>query len=102
MKQIRPLCGVLTQEGGEKAVLSLFFRATPGAYGSSRLRVKWELQLPAYTTAMAIPDLSHVCDLHHSSPQRQIFNPLNNARDRTYILSEKAVFSKKGREEGTE
>ena len=29
--------------------------------------VELELQLPAYTTATAVPDLSHVCDLHHSS-----------------------------------
>ena len=29
--------------------------------------VELELQLPAYTTAIALWDLSHVCDLHHSS-----------------------------------
>ena len=43
--------------------------------------VKLELQLPAYTTATAMPDTSHVCDLHHSSWQRWILNPLTNARD---------------------
>ena len=32
-----------------------------------RLGVKLELQLPAYTTATATQDLSHVFDLHHSS-----------------------------------
>ena len=32
-----------------------------------RLGVKLELQLPAYTTATAISDLSRVCDLRHSS-----------------------------------
>ena len=26
-----------------------------------------EQELPAYTTAMATPDLSHLCNLHHSS-----------------------------------
>ena len=31
-----------------------------------RLGVKLELRLPAYTTATATWDLSHVCDLHHS------------------------------------
>ena len=31
-------------------------------------------------------DLSHVCDLHHSSRQRQILNPLSEARDQTRIL----------------
>ena len=34
-----------------------------------RVGVKSELQLPAYTTATETPDLSHVCDLHHSSSQ---------------------------------
>ena len=32
-----------------------------------RLGVECELQLPAYTTATAIPDPSRVCDIHHSS-----------------------------------
>ena len=32
-----------------------------------RLQVKSELQVPAYTTATAMWDLSHICDLHHSS-----------------------------------
>ena len=31
-----------------------------------RLGVELELQLQAYTTAMATPDPSHICDLHHS------------------------------------
>ena len=38
----------------------------------TRLGVEFELQLPAYTTATATPDLSQVCDLHCSSWQRQI------------------------------
>ena len=37
----------------------------------------------AYTTATATPDPSLVFDLHHSSRQCQIFNPLSKARDRT-------------------
>jgi len=53
-----------------------------------RLGVQWELQLPAYTTATATAtsDLRCVCDLHHSSWQRQILNPLSEARDRTRNL----------------
>ena len=51
-----------------------------------RLGVKSELQLLAYTTATAIWDLSHVCDLHHSSQQCQIHNPLSEARDLTQNL----------------
>ena len=31
-------------------------------------------------------DPSHVCNLHHSSYQCQILNPLNEARDQTFIL----------------
>ena len=46
--------------------------------------VELELQLLAYTTAMQ--DLSHVCDLHHSSRQHWILKPLNEARNRTCIL----------------
>jgi len=44
-----------------------------------RLGVKSELQLQAYATEM--PDLSHVCDLHHSSWQHWILNPLGWAGD---------------------
>ena len=50
------------------------------------LGVKLELQLPAYTTATAMWDLSRVFDLHHSSWQRWILNPLSEARDRTHNL----------------
>ena len=35
-----------------------------------RLGFKLELQLLTFTSAMATPDLSCVCDLHHSSQQR--------------------------------
>ena len=51
-----------------------------------RLGVKSELQLSAYTTSTATPDLSHVCDLHHSSRQLWLLNPLSEARDRTHIV----------------
>ena len=51
-----------------------------------RLGVKSKLQLLAYTRATATWDPSHVCSLHHSSRQRQILNPLREARDQTYNL----------------
>ena len=51
-----------------------------------RLEVELELQLPAYTTATATRDLSHICDLHHSSGQPWIFNPLSGAGDQTRVL----------------
>ena len=44
-----------------------------------RLEVKLELWLLAY--AIATWDQSHVYDLHHSSRQCQIPNPLREARD---------------------
>ena len=52
----------------------------------SRLGVESELQLLACTTATATLDTSCVCDLHHSSQQCQILNPLSKARDRTHNL----------------
>ena len=51
-----------------------------------RLGVESELQLPAYTTATATPDPSHVCDLHPNSQQCRILNPLSKARNRTHNL----------------
>jgi len=48
-----------------------------------RLGVQLELQLQAYTTATAMPDPSRVCDLHHSSQQHWILNPLREVRDQT-------------------
>ena len=50
-----------------------------------RLGVELELQLPAYITATATPDLSCICDLHLSLRQHRILNPLNKARDWTPI-----------------
>ena len=51
-----------------------------------RLGVIVELWLPAYARATAMPDPSHTCDLHHSSEQHRILNPLNEAGDRTCNL----------------
>ena len=55
-----------------------------------RLRVKSELQLPAYTTApgstIATWDPSRICDLHHSLRQHWILKPLSKARDRIHVL----------------
>ena len=59
-----------------------------------KLGVISELQLLAYTTAtampdpslVAMPDPSLICDVHHSSRQHWIPDPLIEARDRTCIL----------------
>ena len=50
------------------------------------LGVKSELQPLVYTKATAMPDLSHIFDLHHSLWQCRILNPLSEARDRTRNL----------------
>ena len=47
--------------------------------------VELELQLSAFTTATATRDLSRICNLHHSSWQSQILDPLSEARDQTHI-----------------
>jgi len=51
-----------------------------------RLGDELELQLPVYTTATATWDPRHICDPHHSSQQHQILNPLNEAKDQTWVL----------------
>ena len=51
-----------------------------------RLGVELELLRLAYSRATATWDLSRICNLHHSSWQRRIFNPLSKARDRTLNL----------------
>ena len=48
-----------------------------------RLGLKSELQLLTYTTATAMPDPNHFCDLSLSSKQRCILNPLSKARDQS-------------------
>ena len=65
-------------------IRSLFF-FSPGQHlrhvEVPRLGVKQELQLPAYTTAIATENLSCFCKLHDSSWQCLIPNPLSEARD---------------------
>ena len=51
-----------------------------------RQGVESELWLLAHATATAMPGPSHVCDLHQSSQQHWILNPLIEARDRTCNL----------------
>ena len=63
--------------GGVLPFFFLRFRAIPKAYG--------DCQASGLIGATAMQDLSRICDLHHSSQQRQIPNPLSEARDRTCI-----------------
>ena len=59
-----------------------------------RLGVEPESRLWAYTTATAVLDLSCICALCHSSPQRWIFNPMSEARDWTPMLTDAVLGSK--------
>ena len=44
------------------------------------LGVQLESQLPAYAMATATRDPNRICNLHHSSWQHRILNPLSKAR----------------------
>ena len=57
-------------------VFLLFLGPLPRHMEVPRLGVESELQPPAYTRATATRDPSRVCNLHHSSRQRRILNPL--------------------------
>ena len=54
-------------------------------------RLGTESELEAYATATAIPDLSHVCDLHHSSIAMLDLNPPSEARNQTCILTDTII-----------
>ena len=60
-------------------------RAIPMAYGSSQIRGPIGATATA-ATAIAMPDLRHVCDLHCRSWQHWILNPLIEARDGIHVL----------------
>ena len=61
--------------------------AAPAAYGGSQARGRIrDVDTQAYARATATRDPSHVCDLHHSSQQRRMVNPLSKGRDRTRNL----------------
>ena len=68
------------------SVFSFFFPA-PAACRSSWARDQTRATATNLChTATVTPDQSHVCDLHHSSRQYQILNPLSEARDRPHVL----------------
>ena len=52
----------------------------------SRLGGRIRAAAATYTTATVTPDQSCICDLHHSSRQRQILNPLSETEDQIHIL----------------
>ena len=78
----RPFCVFICTFSGFGFGVFLLFRATPWHMEGNQL----ELELPACARASATPDPSRMCNLHHSSWQRRILNPLSEARDRTHNL----------------
>jgi len=68
--------------------LSFFaiFGAAPVAYAGSKARGRIGAIAAAYATATAAWDPSCICDLHHSSRQHRILNPLSKVRDWTHNL----------------
>ena len=64
----------------------IFFRATPMAYGDSQARGQIGAVASGLHHTTATLDLSHVCNLHHSSQQGWILNPLSKAKDWTRNL----------------
>ena len=66
------------------------FRAAPEAYEGSQAR--------GLIRATAMPDLSLIFDLHHSSQQCQILSPLSEARDGTCNLTVPSRFAAPRRE----
>ena len=64
------------------------FRATSAEYGSSQAsdQIGAVAAGLATATATATQDPSHFCDLHQSSEEHWILNPLSKARDWIHIL----------------
>ena len=62
-----------------------FFMTIPAAYGISWARGQIWAAAAVYTTAVATPDPSCICDLHQSLQHCQILSPINEAMDRTHI-----------------
>ena len=67
-------------------LLFFFFRATPTAYGSSQAKGRIGAVAASLHHSTTMWDPSHICDLHHSSQQCRIPDPLSKARDQTGIL----------------
>ena len=69
-----------------QSVIFFFFRTAPVAHGGSQARGRIGAGAAAASHSTATPDLSCIYDLHHSSQQCQILNPLSEARDQTWVL----------------
>ena len=60
--------------------------AAPTAYGGSQARGPIRAVATGLRQSHSSVDPSCVCDLHHSSQQHWILNPLSKARNQTCIL----------------
>ena len=58
----------------------------------SKPGVKLELKLLAYTTATATQDPSRIFNIHHSSRQCHILNPLSGVMDRNFMDTSQAHY----------
>ena len=65
---------------------SLLFRAAPAAYRGSQARGQIRAVAASLHQSHSSTDVSLVCNLHHSSRQRQILSPLSKAGDQTCVL----------------
>ena len=74
--------------GSFYSIFFFFFFLRPHLWDMEvpRLEFKSKLQLSAYTTVTAMPDLSCINELCHSLWQHQNLNPLSKARNWTRIL----------------
>ena len=64
------------------------FRASLAAYRSSQAKGRIGAAAATDTTGTATPDLSRIFHRHHSSWQCPILNPLIEAKDRNFILTD--------------
>ena len=71
------LCPWPTHHSITVLFFSFLFRAAPGAYGSSQARGWIGAAAAGLGHSHSNAGSSHVCDLHHSSRQLQILNPLS-------------------------
>ena len=67
-------------------IVFLFFILGPHLWHTEVLRLGAESELQLLACAIAMPDLSQVCEVRFRLWQCQILNPLSKSRDRTYIL----------------
>ena len=77
---------LLSHQGTPSFLVLFFWGATPSARGGCQARGPIRAVALAYATATAMPDPIRTCNLHHSSQQCWILNPLSKARAWTHNL----------------